>query len=152
MRSIVYFYSGLDSLSSLQCVALLREIARSGRTVSWILNHCSCLESIASTLSYQSHIKVVTTIHQPSSRILDYFDHLYIVTNGYCMYQGDVESLIPFFKTVDLICPSYHNPADFGNVLFYPTLITFKVDNSQLIEKFKRWMWRAESMVILKKP
>ncbi|KAI9554261.1 ABC protein [Daphnia sinensis] len=80
--------SGLDSSSSLQCVALLRKIASSGRTV-------------------------VATIHQPSSRLLDHFDHLYIVAGGSCMYQGPVEFLVPYLQTVNLHCPKYHNPADF---------------------------------------
>ncbi|KZS01911.1 ABC protein, subfamily ABCG, partial [Daphnia magna] len=97
--------SGLDSSSSMLCIALLRDIARSGRTV-------------------------VTTIHQPSTRLLDQFDHLYIVAGGRCMYQGPVDSLIPYLQTMNLYCPNYHNPADFaidvasgeyGNVL--PKLI-----------------------------
>ncbi|XP_032786476.2 ATP-binding cassette sub-family G member 1 [Daphnia magna] len=80
--------SGLDSSSSLQCVALLRKIANSGRTV-------------------------VATIHQPSSRLLDHFDHLYVVVGGSCMFQGPVEFLVPYLQTFNLHCPKYHNPADF---------------------------------------
>ncbi|XP_046639073.1 ATP-binding cassette sub-family G member 1-like isoform X3 [Daphnia pulicaria] len=106
--------SGLDSSSSMQCVTLLREIARSGRTV-------------------------VATIHQPSSRLLDQFDQLYIVASGSCIYQGPVESLVPYLKIVNLNCPSYHNPADFvmdvasgeyGDVLHQLTSI---VKNGRLI-------------------
>ncbi|XP_057380702.1 ATP-binding cassette sub-family G member 4-like [Daphnia carinata] len=106
--------SGLDSSSSLQCIALLREIARSGRTV-------------------------VATIHQPSSRLLDYFDHLYIVASGMCIYQGPIGSLVPYLNTANLECPSYHNPADFvmdvacgehGNVL--PVLVS-TIDNGRLV-------------------
>jgi len=80
--------SGLDSASSLQCIELLRQIAHSGRTV-------------------------VATIHQPSSRLLEMFDHLYILSGGKCMYQGSVADLVPFLATRNLICPNYHNPADF---------------------------------------
>ncbi|XP_046639075.1 ATP-binding cassette sub-family G member 1-like [Daphnia pulicaria] len=106
--------SGLDSSSSLKCVGLLREIARSGRTV-------------------------VATIHQPSSRLLDHFDNLYIVAKGSCIYQGPTGSLVSYLKTVNLNCPSYHNPADFvmdvatgeyGDVLFQ---LTSGIENGRLI-------------------
>ncbi|XP_046451684.1 ATP-binding cassette subfamily G member 4-like [Daphnia pulex] len=106
--------SGLDSSSSLQCVTLLRDIARSGRTV-------------------------VATIHQPSSRLLEHFDHLYVVADGSCMYQGSVHSLVPYLNTMNLNCPSHHNPTDFaidvasgeyGNVL--PGLIA-GVENGKRI-------------------
>ena len=58
--------------------------------------------------------QVVATIHQPSSRLFDYFDHVYMVASGSCIYQGSVRALVPYFKSVGLCCPSYHNPADFG--------------------------------------
>ncbi|KAI9554257.1 ABC protein [Daphnia sinensis] len=106
--------SGLDSSSSLQCVGLLREIAKSGRMV-------------------------VATIHQPSSRLLEHFDHLYIVAGGSCMFQGPVQSLVPYLRTMNLNCPSYHNPADFamdvasgeyGNVL---ARLVSGIENGRLI-------------------
>ncbi|XP_045029361.1 ATP-binding cassette sub-family G member 1 isoform X2 [Daphnia magna] len=106
--------SGLDSSSSLQCVGLLRNIAKSGRMV-------------------------VTTIHQPSSRLLEHFDHLYIVAEGSCMFQGPVQSLVPYLRTMNLNCPSYHNPADFamdvasgeyGNVL---ARLVSGIENGRLI-------------------
>lgn len=60
----------------------------------------------------------MATIHQPSSRLLDHFDHLYVVVGGSCMFQGPVEFLVPYLQTFNLHCPKYHNPADFGDVLF----------------------------------
>ena len=74
----------------MQCITLLHQIARSGRTV-------------------------VATIHQPSFRLLEMLDHLYIIADGRCMYQGSVSNLVPFLRNMNLVCPSYHNPADFGN-------------------------------------
>ncbi|CAD6998425.1 unnamed protein product [Ceratitis capitata] len=41
------------------------------------------------------------------------FDKLYTVVDGNCIYQGPVRELIPFLEGQDLVCPSYHNPADF---------------------------------------
>ncbi|CAD5119901.1 DgyrCDS8481 [Dimorphilus gyrociliatus] len=80
--------SGLDSSSTYQCVDLLRSLAQGGRTV-------------------------ICTIHQPSAKLLDMFDHLYMLADGQCMYQGDIPGLIPFVAAVAVKCPEYHNPADF---------------------------------------
>ncbi|EFA01493.1 ATP-binding cassette sub-family G member 1 [Tribolium castaneum] len=80
--------SGLDSLTSKQCVMLLKQIASTGRTV-------------------------ICTIHQPSAMIFEMFDHLYAVANGYCIYQGTVEGLLPYLEQSNLKCPPYHNPADY---------------------------------------
>lgn len=86
------FCSGLDSSTSLQCLKLLKRLSQDGRTI-------------------------ICTIHQPSALMFEMFDQLYTLTNGYCIYQGRVKDLIPFFKEIDLECPSYHNPADFRNTI-----------------------------------
>jgi ABC-type multidrug transport system ATPase subunit len=62
---------------------------------------------------------VVATIHQPSSRLLEHFDHLYVVADGSCMYQGSVKSLVPYLNTMNLNCPSHHNPTDFGELFSF---------------------------------
>jgi ATP-binding cassette subfamily G (WHITE) protein 1 len=73
--------------------------------------------------------QVVTTIHQPSSRLLGYFDHLYIVASGFCIYQGPVRHLVPYFQSMNLNCPSYHNPIDFGNAFIFVELRTSEIQN-----------------------
>nr|CAD7449011.1 unnamed protein product [Timema bartmani] len=80
--------TGLDSLSSLQCITMLKALARGGRTV-------------------------VCTIHQPSATMLEMFDHVYMLAEGVCAYQGSSDNLVPFLSSVGLNCPQYHNPADY---------------------------------------
>ncbi|XP_055683570.1 ATP-binding cassette subfamily G member 4 [Lutzomyia longipalpis] len=81
--------SGLDSVSCVQVVTHLRELAHSGRTV-------------------------ICVIHQPSSRILELFDDIYVLSEGHCIYSGPVDGVISALKEAGYECPQYYNRADFA--------------------------------------
>jgi ABC-type multidrug transport system ATPase subunit len=55
--------SGLDSTTAMNLVNALRELARGGRTL-------------------------ITTIHQPSSRLYQQLDNLILMSDGHVMYSG----------------------------------------------------------------
>ncbi|XP_014472212.1 PREDICTED: ATP-binding cassette sub-family G member 4 isoform X2 [Dinoponera quadriceps] len=80
--------TGLDSMSSHQCVSVLKTLARAGRTI-------------------------ICTIHQPSAAIYQMFDHIYLLVDGHCMYHSSPNDTIEYFAQQGLQCPQYHNPADY---------------------------------------
>lgn len=80
--------TNLDSVTSNQCIQLLKNLAAEGRTV-------------------------ICSIHQPSVNVFQMFDHVYALADGTCIYQGSSFNVVPFLSDLDLICPSTYSPADF---------------------------------------
>ncbi|KAK7861706.1 hypothetical protein R5R35_010070 [Gryllus longicercus] len=80
--------SGLDNVAAKQCLSVLKMLASQGRTI-------------------------VCTIHQPSALLLSFFDSMYVVAQGICIYQGSTRALIPFLKSVGIHCPTHYNPSDY---------------------------------------
>ncbi|KAK6134055.1 hypothetical protein DH2020_032200 [Rehmannia glutinosa] len=81
--------SGLDSTTAQRIVATLRWAARGGRTV-------------------------VTTIHQPSSRLFRMFDKVIVLSEGCPIYCGSANGVMDYFGSIGYM-PGFDfiNPADF---------------------------------------
>ncbi|KAK8526751.1 hypothetical protein V6N13_001989 [Hibiscus sabdariffa] len=80
--------SGLDSTTALQILQMLRSIARSGRIV-------------------------VTTIHQPSSRLFSKFDNLILLGKGNSLYFGKALDAMLYFSSIGCSPLIAMNPAEF---------------------------------------
>ncbi|XP_073837498.1 ATP-binding cassette subfamily G member 4 isoform X2 [Musca autumnalis] len=80
--------SGLDEVTAAQCIRLLRSLAQRGHTV-------------------------VCTIHQPSATIFNYFDNVYVLAKGTCVYQGSPKALVSYLSHAEKECPKHYSPADY---------------------------------------
>ncbi|KAH8237850.1 hypothetical protein KR032_004001, partial [Drosophila birchii] len=80
--------TGLDDLSSSQCIGLLKSLAAGGRTV-------------------------ICSIHTPSAKIFEMLDAVYVLAEGQCIYQGSGANIVPYMEHLGLRCPLTYNPADF---------------------------------------
>ncbi|KAG6505904.1 ABC transporter G family member 22-like [Zingiber officinale] len=80
--------SGLDSTTALRIVRVLTEIAESGKTV-------------------------VTTIHQPSSRLFHSFDKLILLGKGSLLYFGRASKAMSYFSSIGFSPLIAMSPAEF---------------------------------------
>lgn len=80
--------SGLDSVMSLQLCEHLR------------------------TLTDSRTCTVVTTIHQPQTKIFKLFSNLLLLKKGSILYQGTASGALIHFDGVGAPCPAKENPAD----------------------------------------
>ncbi|XP_068650319.1 ABC transporter G family member 22-like [Aristolochia californica] len=80
--------SGLDSTTALRTVQMLQDIAEAGKTV-------------------------VTTIHQPSSRLFHKFDKLLLLGKGSLLYYGKASEAMVYFSSVGCSPLIAMNPAEF---------------------------------------
>lgn len=69
--------------------------------------------SLMVNLTHKQKRTLVCTLHQPSALMFEKFDQVYALTAGRCIYQGPPNLVIPYFAERAIVCPPYHNPADF---------------------------------------
>ncbi|CAA3012922.1 ABC transporter G family member 25 [Olea europaea subsp. europaea] len=80
--------SGLDSTAAFRLMTTLGSLAEKGKTI-------------------------VTSVHQPSSRVYQSFDSVVVLSEGRCIYFGKGNEAMNYFESVGF-CPSFPmNPADF---------------------------------------
>lgn len=80
--------SGLDSTAAHRLMATLGSLAQKGKTV-------------------------VTSVHQPSSRVYQMFDSVLVLSEGRCLYFGKGRDALSYFKSVGFAPAFPMNPADF---------------------------------------
>ncbi len=82
--------SGLDSANCTYVVALLKNLAKNGRTI-------------------------ICTIHQPPERVFFLFDKVMLLAKGgKIVYFDRPDGMLSFFSRFGLTCPRGHNPADYA--------------------------------------
>ncbi|CAM6047793.1 unnamed protein product [Sphagnum compactum] len=97
--------SGLDSTIALRIIQVIQSIAQTGRTV-------------------------LTTIHQPSSRLFHMFDKLILLSEGHTIYFGNARAASDYFSTrLGLVPQIPMNPADFVLDLASGNVNDFLVDS-----------------------
>lgn len=80
--------SGLDSTSANKLLQILQGVAKAGRTI-------------------------ITTIHQPSSRMFHMFDKLLLISEGCPVYCGKAKESMEYFSSLRFIPEIAMNPAEF---------------------------------------
>jgi ABC-type multidrug transport system ATPase subunit/ABC-type multidrug transport system permease subunit len=80
--------TGLDSMAALIVVKVLNRISAEGTTI-------------------------ITTIHQPSTKIYELFDILFVLSRGEVAYFGRANEVVPYMSQLGFTCPDHYNPADF---------------------------------------
>ncbi|XP_028776748.1 ABC transporter G family member 14-like [Neltuma alba] len=80
--------SGLDSTTAQRILTTVKGLASGGRTV-------------------------VTTIHQPSSRLYHMFDKVVVLSEGWSIYNGPAAAAMEYFSSIGFSTSITVNPADF---------------------------------------
>lgn len=82
--------SGLDSVSALELFKTLRSLA------------------------HKEGVTVITTVHQPSSRVFELFDDLLVLCAGTVLFHGPAKDMLAYYAAAGLPSPPNTNPADWA--------------------------------------
>eukprot|EP00644_Phytophthora_capsici_P001152 jgi/Phyca11/576285/estExt2_Genewise1.C_PHYCAscaffold_860075 len=117
--------SGLDSFMAETVVRQLRDIARDGNRT------------------------VIATIHQPSSELFTFFDQLYLLSDGSCVYDGPASEAVEYFDSLGFPCPEFVSPTD--HFMRQLVVVDKALDEAGVarVERLKSmWVTRKQSGVL----
>ncbi|RVD92306.1 ABC transporter [Tubulinosema ratisbonensis] len=56
---------------------------------------------------------IIMTVHQPSYKMLQYFDKIILISEGMLVFDGELDEGIRFFNENGFYCPTFSSPSDF---------------------------------------
>jgi len=70
------------------------------------------IESLQSLVAAR-HITVITTLHQPQTKIYQLLDTVLLVSNAQILYNGARSGALSAFEAFGFSCPDNYNPGDY---------------------------------------
>ncbi|KCZ81587.1 hypothetical protein H312_01042 [Anncaliia algerae PRA339] len=111
--------SGLDSFNALNILETLKKIK----------NKC-----------------ILMTIHQTSYKMLEYFDKIILLSEGFLVYEGTINDCMQFFRDNGFTCPEFTCPTD-----YFLEIITINSFSKELKEKSLKNLYKLVSSFEKKK-
>ncbi|OQS53704.1 hypothetical protein EHP00_1531 [Ecytonucleospora hepatopenaei] len=102
--------SGLDSFNAVKILKFLRDLAHEQRKT------------------------LIVTIHQPSYKMVQFFDKIYLMAKGGVVFDGTCEDCVDFFKSINLNLPENTNPTDF----FLDEIAVYDEESERKVENMKK--------------
>lgn len=71
------------------------------------------LRQIIDNSSSSTPMSIVTTIHQPSAKVMSLFDRVYLMAaGGRLAFNSSPSEIVPVLKKIGAPCPAFYNPID----------------------------------------
>ncbi|OQS54180.1 plasma membrane transporter [Ecytonucleospora hepatopenaei] len=102
--------SGLDSFNAVKILKFLRDLAHEQRKT------------------------LIVTIHQPSYKMVQFFDKIFLMAKGGVVFDGTCEDCVDFFKSINLNLPENTNPTDF----FLDEIAVYDEESERKVENMKK--------------